>query len=103
MVDSVVVVGALIRCTLLHSVYIILKATQVNVQCNLILELMLFEFKLGYNTSEATKSICCAKDDGAVDRSTVNRWFKKLHSDCKNLDEQEESGRFKIVDSEAML
>ena len=30
---------------------------------------MLYEFKLGINAAEATKTICCAECDGAVDYS----------------------------------
>ena len=38
-----------------------LKAAQMNVQCSLIWELMLYEFKLGNNGTEATKNICVWK------------------------------------------
>ena len=38
---------------------------------------MLYEFKLGYNSAEAIKNICCVKGEGAVDISAVTRWFKK--------------------------
>ena len=41
----------------------------MNMQNNLIWELMLDKFKLGYKTIEATKIICCAKDEGAVDHN----------------------------------
>ena len=34
-----------------------LKTAQMNVQHNLIQELMLYKFKLGYNTEEAIKNI----------------------------------------------
>ena len=30
---------------------------------------MIYEFKLGQNTTEATKNICCEQDEGTVDRS----------------------------------
>ena len=74
LVDSIEVVGALSRCTLLHSVCNF-KATQMNVQHSLIQQPMLYEFKLGRNTTEATKNICCARDDGAVDPGTINSWL----------------------------
>ena len=62
--------------------------------CNsLIEELMLYESELGNNAAEATKTICCAKGEGAVDDSTVTRWLKKFCSGCKNLDDQTRSGR----------
>ena len=35
------------------------------------LEHMLYEFKLGHNTAEITKNICCAKDKRIVDHSPV--------------------------------
>ena len=49
---------------------------------------MLYEFELGHNTTEATKNIYCVKGESAVDHNTVNRWFKKFCSGCKNLDDQ---------------
>ena len=48
MVGSIMVVGELTHCALLHSVYD-LKATHMNVQHN--------EFDLGYVKAEATKNI----------------------------------------------
>ena len=47
---------------------------------------MLSEFELGYNFTKATKNICCAKSEEAVDHSVVTRWFKKFYLGCKNLD-----------------
>ena len=38
---------------------------------------MLYEFELGNNRAETTKSICCVKGEGAVDHSTVIRRLKK--------------------------
>ena len=64
---------------------------------------MPYEFELGHNTTEATKNICSAKNEDAVNHSIINRWFKKFHLDCKNLDIQARSGRPKTVDSETML
>ena len=54
------VVGVLTHCALLHSMHD-LKAAQVYVYQSLIQKLMLHEFKLGHNTTEATKNICCVK------------------------------------------
>ena len=34
---------------------------------------MLHKFELGSNTVETNENICCVKDDGAVDHSTVTR------------------------------
>ena len=64
---------------------------------------MLYEFKLSHNAAEATKNICRTKGEGAVGNSTVNRWFKKFCSGCKNLDDRERSGMTKSVDSEAVI
>ena len=38
-----------------------LKTAQMKMQCRLILELVLYEFKLSHNTAKAIKNICCAK------------------------------------------
>ena len=65
-VFSIVVVGALTRCKLLHSVCN-LKAAQKNVPCGLIWELMLYLFKQGHNASEAAKNVRCSKGEDAVD------------------------------------
>ena len=54
-IGSIVVLGALAYCALLHS------ACDLNVQPNLIQELMLYKFEPSHNSTEATKSICCAK------------------------------------------
>ena len=77
MVDSIVVVGVLAHCVLLHSMCD-LKATQINMLCGLIWELMLYKFKLGLNTAETTKYIYWAKNDSLVILSRVIRWFKIL-------------------------
>ena len=76
-VGSIVVIGSLTCYALLHRKWD-LKTTQMNVQCSLIRELMIYEIELGHNVTKATKNICCMKDEGAVDHSTVNRWFKKF-------------------------
>ena len=44
-----------------------LKTTQMNVQCRLTLEIILYEFKLGYSATVADKDNCCVKGEGAVD------------------------------------
>ena len=54
---------------------------------------MLYEFEIVHNTAEGTKIICCAKGEGAVDHSTVTRWFRKFRQNFNNLDEQAKSGR----------
>ena len=64
---------------------------------------MLYEFELSHNAAEATKNIFCEKSEGAVDYSTVSRWFKKFWLGYKNLNNQARSGRLKTVDSETIL
>ena len=92
------IVGVITRCALLQSVWD-LKDTLMNVQSCLIRELMLYEFRLNHNVIEATKNICRAKDDGAVDHSTVTRWFKRFCLGYKNLEDQASLGRPETVDS----
>ena len=86
-VGSIVVVGVLTHCALLHSMCD-LKFTQMNMQHSLIWELMLYKYKLSHNTMEATKNICCAKGEEVVDHSTVTRWWNKFCSGCKNCNDQ---------------
>ena len=50
----------------------------MNVQCSLIQELMLYEFKLDHNAAEATKKICGVKGEDVIDLTTVTRWLKKI-------------------------
>ena len=52
-----VVVGVLVNCVLLAFMYD-LKATQMNLQCYLVQELMLYESEPPQNATEATKNIC---------------------------------------------
>ena len=72
LISSTVIVGALTCCALIHSEFD-LKATEMNVQFGLILEFTLNELKLGHNTVEASKSICCTKDESPIDHSIVTR------------------------------
>ena len=94
--SSIVVVGALIYCSLLPSVCD-LKTTQMKVQWSLIQELMFYEFGLDHNTVEATINVCGAEDEGTVAYYTVTKWVKKFGSGCKYLDEQTRSGRPKTA------
>ena len=102
MICSIAVVGVLTWCALLHS-KCDLKATKMNMHCSIIWELILYQFELGHNIVEATKKICCAKSEGADDQSTATRWFKKLQSGCKNLDDQVRLGWFKTMDFKTVL
>ena len=58
---------------------------------------------MSHNDTEATKNTSCVKDEGAVDHSTVIRWFNKFCSGYKKLNDQVRSSRPKDEDSKAML
>ena len=63
----------------------------MNVQRGLIDKLMLHEFELGHNVTEATKNTCWGKSEAAVDHSRVTWWLEKFRL--------QEPGRPKTVDS----
>ena len=71
-VGSIIVVGVLTYCTLLHFESD-LKDAQINLQQSLIWKLILYEFELGHNTVESTKNICCMKGEGVVDHTRVKQ------------------------------
>ena len=81
-VGCAMVIGVVICWALLHSVYD-LKATQMNVQHNLICKLMHYDFELGHNALKATKNFCCMRSDGIINHSTFTRWVKKFCSFSK--------------------
>ena len=56
MIGRIMVYGALTYCTLLHFMCD-LKATQMNVQCILIKELILYKSELTHNAAETFKNI----------------------------------------------
>ena len=78
-----------------------LKATQMNMECSLIQELMYYKFKQGYNPTEASKNIC-VKGEGTVNHITVTRGLKKCWTRVARND-QVKSGRPKTMDSETPL
>ena len=61
---------------------------------------MLYKFELVHNTTEATKNICYAKDEGAVD--DTNQMVQKI-SCCKNLNNQATLRRPKTMDFKAVF
>ena len=63
------------------------------VQHCLIRKLILYEFELVHNTMKITQSVCGAKGEGAIDHSTMTRWFKKFRLCYKVVDNQTRSGR----------
>ena len=62
---------------------------------------MIYEFKLGQNTTEATKSICCEQDEGAVDHS--NQMVQEILLVLQRSNNQAKSGRPKTMNSEDIL
>ena len=64
-----------------------LKDAQMNLQCNLIQDIMFYEFDLGYRVLEAIKIISYTKGEYAVDHSWVTRVFKRFHFGCTNFDD----------------
>ena len=76
-VCDIMVVGMQIHCRLLHSMHD-LKAAQMNMQCDLFCEFVLYKSKMIHNAMEVIRNICCTKDDDAVNHSTITRWFKKF-------------------------
>ena len=60
---------------------------------------MVNKFELSHDAMEATTNICSEKGKGTVDQSIVTRWFKKLCSGYKNLNNQARSIMLKIMDS----
>ena len=90
------------RCALPLCLYD-LKATQVSIQLNLVVELRLYGFKLSHNTTEVIKNIYCEKGRGGIDYISVSKWLIKFRLGCKNLDDQAMPSRIKSVDSKAVL
>ena len=86
-VDSIMVVGALTRCTSIHTMCE-LKSVQMNVKRCPIRKLAPYKFKLDHNAAKVTKNICCAK---------------KFLSGCKNFDDQAGASRTKSEDFEVIL
>ena len=100
--NIVVVVGALIRCALLHFMFD-LKAAQMYMKLGLIWELRLSKFELGHNAAEVIKKICYVKGERAVNHSAVTTWLKKFRSGFMNPDNQTMLGRPKTFDSNAVF
>ena len=65
----------------------------MNVQHSLIWELILYEFKLGHNTTEVTKNTYCMKGEGPVDYNSSNQMVSKI---LLRLQEPQQSGKFRV-------
>ena len=50
-----------------------LKAAQMNMHYSLIQELISYKFEVGHNVVQATKNICDAEDEAAVDHIIIIR------------------------------
>ena len=55
-----------------------LEATQMSMKRSLIQEQILYELELDYNATEASRNICWATGEAAVDHSTVTGWLKRF-------------------------
>ena len=64
---------------------------------------MLYEFELDNKAPEAIKNICTVINEGTIDQSTVNGWFKKFCPTCKNLDDQARLVNPKTIDIKTIL
>ena len=96
-VGSIVVVGKLTRCVLIHSVYDF-KVAQMNAKVVQLGNFCFTSSNLGHNTTGAIRNIAIGKDD----HSTVTRllYSYQYRLGCKNLNDQTRSERSKTVDSE---
>jgi histone-lysine N-methyltransferase SETMAR len=63
---------------------------------------MLYEFNRGSAASAATRNICAAYSDGAVDDSMCYRWFAKFHSEDTTLMDKSRSRRPVEPDDKAL-
>ena len=86
------IIGVLIHSVFLHFVRDLKAATDKIV---ILSNSGSYAFKLSHNITEATKNISCEKSEGAIDQSTITKWFKKFCLSYKNLNDQVRSGRLK--------
>jgi histone-lysine N-methyltransferase SETMAR len=59
---------------------------------------LLYEYKLGHNTVEATHNICHAIAPGAISTSTAFRWFERFRNGDESLEDEPRSGRSTKID-----
>ncbi|KAF2351861.1 Ribonuclease H domain [Trinorchestia longiramus] len=64
--------------------------------------LMLYEFKLGHNASEASANINRAWGEESTRDRTVRRWFGKFRSGDKSLKDEEGRGRLGSLENEQL-
>ena len=87
-VGGIIIVGGLIPCALLHSVYD-LKVAKRNMQYILIQKHMIYECELDHNATKESRNICCAKGKVAVDHNTIAKLYHTLQKYCKFFDSLE--------------
>jgi histone-lysine N-methyltransferase SETMAR len=63
---------------------------------------MLYEFDLDSTAAEATRNICAAYGEEAVDKSTCHRWLTKFRSEDTSLTDKPRSGRPVELDDEVL-
>ena len=66
-------------------------------------KLLLYEFQLGHNATEAARNINNAKGDGTVPIRTAQNWFLNFRSGNLSTDDQARSGRPREVDRDAVI
>ncbi len=64
---------------------------------------MLYDFNGGSNAEAATRNICAAYGDRAVDDSTCYCWFDKFHSEDTTLTDKSRLGRPVELDDKATV
>ena len=60
--------------------------------------ILLFEYQVGHNASEAVRNICYIMGNGAVSKATACRWFKRFRNRDFSLDDEQRSGRPTEID-----
>ena len=58
-----------------------------------IMEILLYEFQLGYSAKKAFENICKAKGDDAVKLRNACLWFCKFKNEFFNLENESRTGR----------
>ena len=59
--------------------------------------LLLHEFRLSNNASEATRNICCTMGEGVIAIRTAQHWFKKFNEGDFDLNDSPRPGRPVVI------
>lgn len=65
--------------------------------------LLLFQYKLGNNATEAAKQVCKAFGDKIVSTRTAQEWYAKFRKGQTDLGDKPRSGRPQEVDRQAVV